>query len=77
MQPLEVTVRWETDGWVTPLEFRLGEVRYPIDSTGRSWRDEAGLHVLAMAGERAFELIFNPVDLTWSLGYQGNPQGWA
>jgi hypothetical protein len=77
MQPIEVIVRWEAGGKVAPLEFSLDGVRYRVESTGRTWRDEAGLHILVLSGQRAFDLIFNSEELTWSLGYQAPSPNWV
>jgi len=66
--PIEVTARFEPDGRITPLHFVARGAAYPVDSTGRQWQDETGLHILAMVpGERVVELIFAPGELRWYL----------
>lgn len=68
MDPVEVTARFDEGGKVTPLSFNMKGKKYAVESTGRQWRDEAGLHVLIMAGgERVFELFYAAESLTWFL----------
>ncbi len=75
MQAIEVTARWDDKGRVTPLRFILGGVPAEVEATGRQWKDPAGLHVLVQAqAGRTFELIFDPQELLWHLGFEGRPQ---
>ncbi|MDI6694683.1 MAG: hypothetical protein QME21_06530 [Anaerolineales bacterium] len=68
MQPIEVAARFEANGEIHPLQFIWHEQVYNVLSTGRRWRDETGLHILVMAaGERVFELIFQPDGARWFL----------
>jgi hypothetical protein len=70
MEPVEVTARWDARGEITPLSFTWQGHTYPVTSTGRRWRDEAGQHILCMApGEQVFELVFQPMQGQWSLAY--------
>lgn len=66
MQAVEVMARWDTQGEVTPIQFRWQGSLYGIESVGRRWRDESGLHILVMpSGERVYELIFQPDQMKW------------
>ncbi len=68
MDIVEVTARFGADGKITPYSFNWKGRDYPIASVGRSWRDDAGEHILVMvAGDRIFELIFKPQEVTWYL----------
>lgn len=68
---IAVTARFDPDGQVTPLSFTSPEGTFPIESVGRHWHDDAGLHILVMAPiDRIFELIFHPTETRWSLGKQ-------
>jgi hypothetical protein len=72
METIEVTARWEEDGQVTPVQFRLKGTPLQVETIGRRWKDEAGLHVLVKAfGGRTFELVFDPAAMKWFLGFQG------
>lgn len=67
MQPVEVTARWLEDGSVIPTHFQIKHQAYIVESVGRSWLDEAGLHILVMVpGRRVYELVFQPDSLRWS-----------
>jgi len=71
METIEVTARWGEDGQVSPVQFRLKGTIVHVDTIGRRWQDEAGVHALVKAlGGRTFELIFNPTELKWFLGFQ-------
>ncbi len=66
MEPVEVTVRFGPQGQITPLQFTWKERRYLVESTGRSWSGDDGLHMLVMAGSGAmFELVFAPGEGRW------------
>ncbi len=64
--PVQVTARWEPDGRFEPSQFVwLGQV-YQVESTGRTWEDEGGFHVLCMVpGGHVFELIFHLQPAGW------------
>lgn len=69
MEPIEVTVRWDDQGKVYPSRFLWAGSLYQVESTGRQWRDETGLHVLVMIpGGQVFELVLLSRDLRWVLG---------
>ncbi len=68
LQPVEVTARWEpAEGFLPSKIIYAGDV-YLIESTGRRWEDEHGLHILCMiAGGQVFELIFRLQPAGWFL----------
>ncbi len=65
-EPIEVTARFDEDGKVTPLELRWKGSQPRVESTGRSWKDEAGLHILVqVVSGRMYELIFRSGEGKW------------
>ncbi len=72
METIEVTARWGEDGQVSPVQFRLKGTPLQVETIGRRWQDQAGLHILVQAlGGRVYELVFDPAALKWSLAFQG------
>lgn len=72
MVPIQVTAEFRPSGEISPVDFRWQGVLYPILSTGRSWHDEKGFHILVMApGDQVFELVFVAVEMTWYLANFG------
>jgi hypothetical protein len=72
MEPIEVTVRFDLHGKTYPQQFIWGGRVYPVTSTGRRWRDQAGehllQHVLVMTSEaKTYELVFDPQEQRWYL----------
>jgi hypothetical protein len=68
MEPVEVTARFTQSGQVSPLSFTWNGTHYPVESTGRRWADDDGLHILVMVPQgRVFELLFKPVIGEWHL----------
>ncbi len=68
MEAIEVTVHWDSGGQVSPLEFTWKGRAYRVESTGRRWQDEAGLHILTMVpGGQVYELVFDQASLKWYL----------
>ncbi len=66
MEPVQVQARGKRGGGFEPLRIVWNGTEYRVESTGRSWEDEHGLHVLVMIrGGRVFELVFHL-----------NPAGW-
>lgn len=66
MKPVQVQARWKREGRFEPAQFLWNNRIYRVESTGRSWEDAGGLHILCMvAGGRVYELIFRL-----------NPAGW-
>jgi hypothetical protein len=69
MDPIEVTVRFDPQGQITPLRFTWKDRSYLVESTGRRWTGADGQHILVMTGGGAmFELLFSPGEGRWYLG---------
>jgi hypothetical protein len=78
MERIDVMVRFMSNGRIEPLSFTSYGRVYPIESTGRSWKDEQGFHILVMVpGERAYELVFMPLELGWYLNQVGPARAMA
>jgi hypothetical protein len=72
METIEVTARWDENGEVSPLQFLMNGTPIQVETIGRRWQDEHGLHALVKAlGGRTFELVFDPAEMKWFLGFQG------
>jgi hypothetical protein len=72
MQAIEVTARWGADGEVTPIQLRIEGTPIQVETVGRRWQDERGLHALVKAtGGQTYELHFDPAELKWFLIFQG------
>lgn len=68
MDPIDVTARFEADGKISPLSFVWQRRTYRVDSIGRQWHGDDGLHILVMTpGNRAHHLLFMPVKGKWFL----------
>ncbi len=66
LEPVQVAARWEPGGRFEPSQFIWQGQAYQVESTGRAWEDEAGLHVLCMVpGGHVFELIFRLHPAGW------------
>jgi hypothetical protein len=67
MEPIEVLARFKHNGVIHPLSFTWKGATYPVESTGRHWRDDQGFHILVMVpGEKVYELHFDPAEMTWN-----------
>lgn len=67
LERVKVAARWETDGRFEVRRFEWRGQSLLVESNGRQWEDESGLHVLCMVpGGQVFELIFHL-----------NPAGWS
>jgi hypothetical protein len=72
MELIQVTARFDLDGKITPIEFTWNGRQYTLDSIGRRWQDEKGVHILVMIpGGRVFELLFVPAEGCWYLARPG------
>ncbi len=68
MEEVEVTVRFDKEGRITPLQIGWRDRTIPVESTGRRWEAEDGRHILAMIpGERVVELLYLPGESRWFL----------
>ena len=66
MEPSQVVAHWASDGRFEPSQFSCQGVVYQVESTGRSWEDETGIHVLCMVyGGQVFELVFRLQPAGW------------
>lgn len=73
MVPIFVTAEFRPSGEIVPVDFRWQGSLYPVISTGRSWHDEKGFHILVMTpGEQVFELAFVVLEMTWYLANFGS-----
>jgi hypothetical protein len=69
MDPIEVTVRFDPQGQITPLRFTWKGCSYLVESTGRHWTGANGLHILVMTSRSdMFELVFTPGESRWYMG---------
>jgi hypothetical protein len=75
MEVVEVTARFSPDGKVDPLRLHRKGREVMIESAGRRWTDEAGLHILIMLyGGQVFELLFDPQQTLWYLRQLSTPR---
>ncbi len=59
MDPIEVTARFEPKGKIVPLSFIWKRRIYRVDSIGRQWDANDGIHILVMTpGNRAHHLLY-------------------
>ena len=75
-EPIEVDVRFLTDGALRPQAFRWRSRRYEIASLGRQWEEEGERRFLVMTpDERVFELAYLPAEGAWRL--RRSPQSFS
>lgn len=68
MDLIEVTARFAKDGNIYPQRLNWQGVELPVESTGRHWQDQEGIHILVMVPrERVLELIYHTADSLWYL----------
>jgi hypothetical protein len=69
MEPIELTAHFDQQGNITPLHFTWKGGAYRVESTGRHWQDETGLHLLAMVSSgKIIELIYKSIERRWYIG---------
>ena len=69
MESIEITARFDQQGIVTPLNFTWKDSFQRVESTGRRWEDESGLHILVMVSSgRIYELIYKSEERCWYIG---------
>jgi hypothetical protein len=67
-EPVQAAARWHSDGSFSPQQFSWNGRVYTVESTGRQWEDEQGLHVLCMVpGGAVYELVFQLDPAGWRL----------
>lgn len=68
MDFIDVTAQFDSQGDITPLSFTWLGRAYLVESTGRSWKNETGCHILVIVpGARIFELVLDPANCRWHL----------
>ena len=68
MEQIEVTARFDAHGKITPLIFVWKGRNYQVESIGRSWQTDDGIHVLVMIrSNEVYHLLFNPDEACWYL----------
>ncbi len=66
LEPIEVTARFDEHGTITPVQFAWKGGNYRVQSTGRHWQDETGLHFLVEAASgQIYELVFQGGEGHW------------
>lgn len=65
-EPVEVLARWEGNGF-QPRHFVWSGRLFVVESTGRQWEDDEGVHILCMVqGGAVFELVFHMQPAGWT-----------
>lgn len=68
MEPIEVTAHFDDHGTVTPLHFNWKGGHFRVESTGKRWSDDTGLHMLVMLSSgQIYELVFKGMEGCWYL----------
>jgi hypothetical protein len=72
MEPVEVTARFDAQGDITPLQFSWKGGVYRVESCGRHWQDEQGMHFQVMvASGLIYELTYHSGEGRWFIGQAG------
>jgi hypothetical protein len=73
-QPVRIAVVYHPGKRPRPVWFELNNRQHHIKATTYFWRDKAGdkrlLHYAVTTGEALFELVFDPMDETWTIESQ-------
>ena len=68
METIDVTARFDNQGRIKPINFTWNGTTYRVESTGRTWTANDGVHILVMVpGNRTFHLVFSPDQGVWRL----------
>lgn len=68
IEEIEVIARFNQKGKIIPLSFRWKGQNYSIESAGRRWEDDHGIHMLVMVtGNHSFEILYSPGENRWYL----------
>lgn len=69
--PVRIAVVFEPGKKVRPVWFELNRRQHKIAATTYHWKDAIGstplLHYAVTDGEALYELVFNPLDQSWTL----------
>lgn len=69
--PVRIAVVFEPGKKAKPVWFELNRKQHKITETTYHWKDCVGattlLHYAVTDGEALYELIFNPLDQSWTL----------
>jgi hypothetical protein len=82
VEEIDVVASFERPGVIAPVRFTWRKVSYQVTSIGRSWRDDAGYHILVTApgemfgspGEHVYELLYQPDAGRWWLRQPPRPR---
>ncbi|KPL07558.1 hypothetical protein AMJ86_04090 [bacterium SM23_57] len=73
MEEIEITVRFDTEGNILPLNFVWRMHTYKVAAIGRYWDAADGRHILVMdPRNQTHHLIFKTETLKWYLFQSGN-----
>jgi len=72
--PVRIAVIYEPGKRIRPVWFELNRRQYRVLETTYHWRNKIGeahfLHYTVTDGEGLYELVFNPLDQTWTINIQ-------
>ena len=72
--PIRIAVIYEPGKRIRPVWFELNRKQHKVVETTYHWRDKIGevnfLHYTVTDGEALYELVFCPIDQTWTLNSQ-------
>lgn len=70
-KPVRIAVVFEPGKKARPVWFELNRQQHKVTETTYHWKDNIGslplLHYAVTDGEALYELVFNPVDQTWTI----------
>ena len=72
--PIRIAVIYEPGKRIRPVWFELNRKQHKVVETTYHWQDKIGearyLHYTVTDGEVLYELIFNPLDQSWTINSQ-------
>jgi hypothetical protein len=70
-KPVRIAVVFEPGKKARPVWFELNRKQHKVAETTYHWKDSIGntplLHYAVTDGEALYELVFNPLDQSWTL----------
>ena len=70
-KPVRIAVVFEPGKKARPVWFELNRTQHKVTETTYHWKDAVGntplLHYAVTDGEALYELVFNPLDQSWTL----------